>query len=48
MSMNRNSLLLLIAVLAVCAILAAYLFYQERQSRIDIEINEHGVRIGGT
>jgi uncharacterized membrane protein YidH (DUF202 family) len=47
MSVNRNFLLILIGVLAVCAIGAAYLYYQERQSGIDIEINEHGVTIDG-
>ncbi|GGB55613.1 hypothetical protein GCM10011316_29580 [Roseibium aquae] len=45
--MNRTSLLILIAVLAVCAVGAGYLYYQERQSGIDIEINEHGVTIDG-
>lgn len=46
-SMSRNFLLLLIGVLAVCAVGAGYLYYQERQSGIDIEINEHGVTIDG-
>lgn len=45
--MNRNLLLMVIGVLAVCAIGASYLYYQERQSGIDIEINEHGVTIDG-
>lgn len=45
--MNRNFLLVLIGVLAVFAAVAAYLYYQERQSGIDIEINEHGVTIDG-
>ncbi|MBL4541680.1 MAG: hypothetical protein JKP98_18190 [Rhodobacteraceae bacterium] len=45
--MSRNLLLILIAVLAVCLIGAGYLFYQERQSGIDIEINEDGVTIEG-
>ncbi|MBS0126262.1 hypothetical protein [Thetidibacter halocola] len=45
--MNRTSLLILIGVLAVCAVGAGYLYYQERQSGIDIEINEHGVTIDG-
>jgi hypothetical protein len=45
--MSRNLLLLMIGILAVCLIGAGYLFYQERQSGIDIEINEDGVTIEG-
>jgi hypothetical protein len=45
--MNRNLLLILIGVLAVCLIGAGYLYYQERQSGIHIEINEEGVSIEG-
>jgi uncharacterized membrane protein YidH (DUF202 family) len=45
--MSRNLLLVLIGVLAVCLIGAGYLYYQERQSGIDININEHGVTIEG-
>lgn len=45
--MSRNFLLLLIGALAVVAVGAGYLYYQERQSGIDIEINEHGVTIDG-
>jgi hypothetical protein len=45
--MSRNSLLILVGVLAVCLIGAGYLYYQERQSGIDIEINEHGLTIEG-
>lgn len=45
--MSRNLLFLLIGVLAVCLIGAGYLYHQERQSGIDIEINEHGVTIEG-
>jgi hypothetical protein len=47
MAMNRNFLLILIVVLAVCAVGAGYLYYQERQSGIAIEINEDGVTIDG-
>jgi hypothetical protein len=47
MSMGRNMLLLLIGVLTVCLIGAGYLYYQERQSGVDIEINEDGVTIEG-
>jgi hypothetical protein len=45
--MSRNTLLILIGVLAACLIGAGYLYYQERQSGIDIEINEDGVTIEG-
>lgn len=45
--MSRNSLLVLVGVLAACAVAVGYLYYQERQSGIDIEINEHGVTIDG-
>lgn len=45
--MSRNLLLILIGVLAVCLIGAGYLYYQERQGGIDIEINEGGVTIEG-
>lgn len=45
--MNRNFLFVLIGVLAVCAVVAGYLYYQERQSGIDIRINEHGMTIDG-
>lgn len=45
--MNRNVSLIVIVVLAVCAAVAAYLYYQERQSGIDIRIGEHGVTIDG-
>jgi hypothetical protein len=36
-----------IGILAVCLIVAGYLYYQDRQSGIDIEINEDGVTIEG-
>lgn len=45
--MSRNFLLVLIGFLAVCAVAVGYLYYQERQSGIDIEINEDGVSIDG-
>jgi hypothetical protein len=45
--MSRNFLLFLIGVLAVCLIGAGYLYYQERQSGIEIEINGDGVTIEG-
>lgn len=45
--MNQNFLLILIGVLAVCAVGAVYLYYQERQSGIDLKIDEHGLTIEG-
>lgn len=45
--MNRNSLLLLIGLLFVVAVGASYLYYQERQSGIDIQIDEQGIKIEG-
>jgi len=45
--MSRNLLLILIGVLVVCLIGAGYLYFQERQSGIDIEFNEDGVTIEG-
>lgn len=45
--MSRNLLLVLVGVLAVCAVVAGYLYYQESQSGIDIKIDEHGVTIDG-
>jgi hypothetical protein len=47
MSMGQNLLLILVGALAVCLIGAGYLYYQERQSGIDIEINEDGITIEG-
>jgi hypothetical protein len=45
--MNRNVLYLVIGLLAASVVVAGYLYYQERQSGIDIEIGEHGVTIEG-
>ncbi len=45
--MNRNSLLILIGILLVVAVGASYLYYQERQSGIDIQIDEQGIKIDG-
>ncbi len=45
--MNRNSLLVLIGLLLVVAVGASYLYYQERQSGIDIQIGEQGIKIEG-
>lgn len=45
--MNRTLSLVLIGVLAACAIGFGYLYYQERQSGIDIKIDEKGISIDG-
>lgn len=45
--MSRNFLLVLVGVLAVGAVGAGYLYYQERQSGIDIRIDEQGITIDG-
>ncbi len=45
--MNRNSLLLLVGLLLVVAVGASYLYYQELQSGIDIQIDEQGIKIEG-
>ena len=45
--MNRNSLLILIGILLVVAVGTSYLYYQERQSGIDIQIDEQGIKIEG-
>lgn len=37
--MNRNTLYLVIGVLAVAALVSGYLLYQERQKTTGIEIN---------
>ncbi len=49
-AVGRNFLLILIGVLVIVAVGASYLYYQERQksqSGIDIQIDEHGVKIEG-
>ena len=45
--MNRNALLILIGILVIVAAGASYLYYQERQSGIDIQIDEQGIKIEG-
>lgn len=45
--MSRNVLYLVIGLLAAGVVVAGYLYYQESQSGIDIEIGEHGVTIEG-
>ena len=45
--MTKNVLLVLIGALAVCSIVAIFIYDHKRQSGIEIQINEHGVRIEG-
>lgn len=45
--MNRTFLLMLIGALAVTSAVLGYLYYQERQSGVDIKINESGISIDG-
>ena len=45
--MNQNTLLLVVGVLAVVVVVLGYLYYQEQQSGIAIQIGEHGVTIDG-
>ena len=45
--MNRNFLFVLIGALAALSLGSAYLYYQERQSGIDIKIDGEGVTIEG-
>lgn len=45
--MNRNTLYLVIGLLAVGIVVVSYLYYQESRTGIDIKIGEHGVTIDG-
>ncbi|MDZ7709508.1 MAG: hypothetical protein U5K36_05045 [Roseovarius sp.] len=45
--MNRNALYLVIGLLAVGIVVVGYLYYQQSQTGIDIEIGDHGVTIQG-
>ena len=45
--MNRNTLYLVIGLLAVGIIVVGYLYYQESRTGIDIKIGDHGVSIEG-
>jgi hypothetical protein len=47
MKMSRSVLYLVIGVLAVAAAIAGYLYYQQSQGGIDIEIDRDGVSIDG-
>jgi len=43
--MSRNVLYFVLGLLAVCVVVVGYLYYQERQSGINIEIGGQGVKI---
>jgi predicted negative regulator of RcsB-dependent stress response len=45
--MNRNALYLLIVLLVAGLGVVGYMYYQESQSGIDIEIGNDGVKIEG-
>ena len=45
--MSRNTLYLLIGLLAAGILVVGYLYYQESQSGIDIAIGEQGITIEG-
>lgn len=45
--MSRNSLYLLIGLLAVALVVGGYLYYQESKGGINIEIGGAGVKIEG-
>lgn len=45
--MNRNVLYFVVGLLAVGVVVMGYLYYQERQSGISIEIGKQGVSIEG-
>lgn len=45
--MSRNVLFLVIGLLVAGVVVVGYLYYQESQSGIDIEIGKEGVTIEG-
>ena len=45
--MNRNAAYLLIVVLAVAVAVFGYLYYQESQRGVTIEVGEQGISIEG-
>lgn len=45
--MNRNTLYLVIVLLAIGVGVVGYLYYQESRSGVDIKIGDHGVTIQG-
>ncbi|MEY3307543.1 MAG: hypothetical protein RLZZ413_1581 [Pseudomonadota bacterium] len=45
--MSRSALYLMIGLLVAGVVVIGYLYYQESQSGIDIEIGEQGITIEG-
>ena len=45
--MNRNGLLAVIAVIAICTVGISFLFYRKRHHAIEIQISEQGLTIDG-
>lgn len=45
--MKRNTLYLVICLLAAVAAIVSYMLYQEQNKGINIDIGEHGVSIDG-
>lgn len=45
--MSRNMLYLMIGLLVTGVLVVGYLYYQESQSGVRIELGEHGVTIEG-
>ena len=45
--MSRNTLYLIVGLLAAAVIVVGYLYYQESQSGVSIQIGDHGVKIDG-
>ncbi len=45
--MSRNFLLGLVGLLTIIAAVTGYLYYEERQTGLDININENGITIEG-
>jgi type IV secretory pathway TrbF-like protein len=43
--MSRPFVYILLGALVICVVVAGYLYYQESQSGIDIEIDGNGVSI---
>lgn len=45
--MNRNAMLLVIGLLVAAVCVVGYLYYQESQSGVEIQIGSGGVKIDG-
>jgi len=45
--MSRNTLYLVIGLLIAAVLVAGFLYYQERNSGLRIEVGEHGIQVDG-